>query len=229
LTEVVEDHDCYLVRFRDGTSIVADGGHNWFAAEIKNGVRIQHAQNAAVVKTREMVGSSWAIPLPEPLDGPSRSFPIDPYFFGVWLGNGNHTNVEIAVRTEAAKRTLKDVQAVSPHAYIREWNAAGSLTQISVASHNIRAHLRDANQIGNKHFPDDYLLGSHLQRLAFLQALMDTDGYCSGTGSCVFSNTEETIVDGVTDLLSSLGIVSTKSRTTDNRSERKGSTGPAGK
>lgn len=111
-TEVMEGHPCYEIVFDDGTSVVADAGHQWLtntrasrksahaAATNSGGMRNQHVR-ASVKTTREIaetlrcpgaegrlnhsVRTAAAVELPE------RDLPLPPYFLGAWLGDG-HTN-----------------------------------------------------------------------------------------------------------------------------------------
>ena len=66
--------------------------------------------------------------------------------------------------------------------------------------------LRELNLINNKHIPQLYLQASVAQRWELLRGLMDTDGYCSKSGECEFVQKNKAVVDGVIELLSSLGI-----------------------
>lgn len=61
--------------------------------------------------------------------------------------------------------------------------------------------------LGNKRIPEQYLNASVEQRLALLQGLMDTDGYCSKDSHKVeFCNTNRNLADGVYRLACSLGL-----------------------
>lgn len=58
----------------------------------------------------------------------------------------------------------------------------------------------------NKYIPSIYLIASAQQRLALLQGLMDTDGYCCPKqGTVEFCNTNFNLAQGVYDLAVSLG------------------------
>lgn len=69
------------------------------------------------------------------------------------------------------------------------------------------SRLREQGLIRNKHIPSVYLRASYRQRLALLQGLMDTDGYCDGDGGrCEISIAHEQLAKGVEELLAGLGI-----------------------
>lgn len=58
----------------------------------------------------------------------------------------------------------------------------------------------------NKHIPQIYLRGSYKQRLALLQGLMDTDGYCSKDGLAEFYSIYKHLALQVQELICSLGM-----------------------
>jgi len=66
--------------------------------------------------------------------------------------------------------------------------------------------LYEAGLIGNKYIPRLYLRASYRQRLALLQGLMDTDGDITQKGRCCFTNKSSQLIDGVFELLMTLGI-----------------------
>ncbi|ABQ23668.1 terminase TerL endonuclease subunit [Clostridium kluyveri] len=70
----------------------------------------------------------------------------------------------------------------------------------------IQEKLRKLGVLNNKHIPEIYLRASLEQRYELLKGLMDTDGYCSKAGQCEFVQKNKIIIDGFSNLLSSLGI-----------------------
>jgi hypothetical protein len=69
--------------------------------------------------------------------------------------------------------------------------------------------LREAGVLGHKHIPNWYLRSSRNQRLALLQGLMDTDGFCGDSGTCEFCSMLPELADNVLELVISLGIRAT--------------------
>lgn len=66
--------------------------------------------------------------------------------------------------------------------------------------------LRALGVLQNKHIPHQYLRASCHQRLELLQGLMDTDGTISKSGRCEITLVSKQLIDGVSELLHSLGI-----------------------
>lgn len=69
----------------------------------------------------------------------------------------------------------------------------------------LSARLRDAGVLGNKHIPVSYLRASEDQRRALLAGLLDTDGYCSSSGTAEFCSSREQLARDVYRLVCSLG------------------------
>src|SRR5207249_2594685 len=65
--------------------------------------------------------------------------------------------------------------------------------------------LRKLGVTGEKQIPASYLRGSVEQRRDLLAGLMDSDGGVDGVGLCRFTNCNKNLIDGVLDLLRSLG------------------------
>lgn len=216
LTPIKTEATCYRVSFSDGSSIVADAGHNWV-------VRSTGSHAWRTLTTEEVLSELDAVgymqtPKHDPVELPHAHLDIDPYVLGLWLGNGNNFNGEIYVRPEWLDDTLANVQKSYPQARHLNTNDAGTLATISMADTGFRAALGRAGLIQNKHLPSSYAISSIQQRIELVRGLCDTDGYMEPVYNTVtFSNTNESIVDGVVSILSSLGIHATKTSVTDNR------------
>lgn len=113
------DHDCYRIKFCDGTTVVADAGHRWFvqadlSIEYLLGQRGrgrvgrpkpgESATFEGVVETRQLAvmqrtargRSAIAVPVCQPLRLTApQSLPIPPYTLGLWLGDGHRVTPRI--------------------------------------------------------------------------------------------------------------------------------------
>lgn len=122
--------------------------------------------------------------------------PIDPYVLGAWLGDGHSASGIIT--------------GIDDGVFEQVVNGGYAITRGSVAITRrvvgLTTQLRRLGVLGNKHIPQVYLRASAEQRLALLQGLMDTDGTCASDGSCEISLTRKALVDGVYELILSLGI-----------------------
>lgn len=165
----------------------------------------QEPPSGTVRTTREIVDTLYirggsrknhAVRLTAPLYLPNAILPLDPYTLGAWLGDGTRASggftgidPEIWQNIEAAGFEISH-RKDGRHHYIR----------------GLLPFLRKIGVCEKKHIPTQYLRGSYEQRLALLQGLMDTDGtVAKHSGGSEFCNTNEAIIDGVCELIASLG------------------------
>ena len=237
----------YLVTFEDGAKVKASADHIW-TVQTKNSRRINKyhltGKNEWMVKdiyrknngwfditTEEMFGDvfhtradgkgkeyKYRVPMAKAVEYPEKELPIDPYTFGVWLGDGSKGSTDITVSEGDLAETQRNIEAEGHTTKIKRSSGKAPLMAIDVTErgkpNKMRTALKELGVFGNKHIPEIYLQASIPQRLALLQGLMDTDGFCSKKGQCEFSQKNETITDQVRELLASLGIKNSKTRKT---------------
>ncbi len=180
-TPVMHDRPCFEVAFDDGSVIVADADHQWFAYDFP--AWKSHRSKPQVVTTRQMLHEgvyapgdgrpNWCVPLAKPLVLPDADLPVDPYVLGCRLGGG---------KTTGSERTLGEDDAHHLH---KELVAAGSVRQGYTGSLRVLPReLRAVGLLGGacKHIPDAYLRASARQRLALLQGILDRSGRASRDG-----------------------------------------------
>jgi len=101
------DHSCYVVEFDTGEKIVADAQHRWFVqcdkAFNEQGLyphsgRVPISSDykrEGILTTQTLANIThptrnlFAIPNTQPLSGTDTNLPVDPYFLGLWLGDGS--------------------------------------------------------------------------------------------------------------------------------------------
>ena len=121
---------------------------------------------------------------------PLKKINIDPYFLGLWLGDGNKRDVRISTQDKEivsylkkyAKRlnlTLtrsKDTTRCPMYAITGELGGSPKLS--------LQHQLKKLNLLQNKHIPKDFLINSTKNRLILLAGLIDSDGHyqkhCNG-------------------------------------------------
>ena len=146
-----------------------------------------------------------------------RPIEIDPYFLGMWLGDGHKDGCRITTADQeiiqfcweyAAKLGLRcnisQEHATSgiPTPAVR---VALSSAECGLNRKNpLLNSLRAAGVLNNKHIPEDYLLNSESNRLKLLAGLLDTDGCWSGN-RFIYSSTLEILADNVKQLANHLG------------------------
>lgn len=119
---------------------------------------------------------------------PRRHHHIDPYMFGVWLGDGNSRDFSITSIDKEVIQSVNDF-ACEHGLSVRQKDDKISyhVTSNVVGINHITAELRRLTVLKNKHIPEEYLIDSRENRLQLLAGLLDTDGYsicrngyCSG-------------------------------------------------
>lgn len=221
-SEIYTDHKCYKVVFNDGTEIIADENHRWFVESQYSfklkGLSKSNNQGgffSGVVNTGEMQPhvkhngrNSFRIKNTEPLQNKEVSLNVDPYVFGLWLGDGNAHTGYISVNNMDIPELQLKLESKNYAVKVNPDSAEGSYLVIYDAKGNtlISNILTMGVVKGVKSVPKEFLRGSKQQRLELLQGLMDSDGNVEKNGSCVFSNTNLKILETFQEVAHSLGL-----------------------
>jgi len=152
--------------------------------------------------------TNWAVPVSKALKFPEQELIVDPYVFGVWLGDGS---------TDSGVITSDHKNGDQDH-LLYQLDMAGYMPHIleysikSVRSTVLRKQLKKIGVLGHKQIPDNYKMSSFEQRLAVVQGLMDTDGTISKDGACELSLSNEELINDALYMIRSLGIKASISR-----------------
>lgn len=195
----------YELTFDDGTKVLADEEHEWVTIIRQNSKKEQRR----IVSTKQMldeygshppVFARWRIPASPVLNVPYKEVSIDPYTLGAVLGDGSITQKSITFATEDLEIINNmvcenKIKYSAPYVY---------------GLHGLYKHLVGLNLFGcnslTKFIPDIYKFNSKEVRLAVLQGLMDTDGYCNKYDGCAyFYSVSKQLVEDVAFLIRSLG------------------------
>jgi len=183
----VKNKPCYKITFDDTSQVTCDDEHLW---------KLANGDTRCVTDLK--IGDT--INVTQPLDLSEIDLPIDPYVFGIWLGDGRKRNGEIScndpqILDEIVKRGYKLGPDIS---------GKNSCPQHTI--YGLRTILRNLELLNNKHIPLIYLRASYNQRLDLLRGLMDSDGNVNKTRKqCVFTNCNKRLSEDVKELLLSLG------------------------
>lgn len=224
---IYTDHDCYRLRFSNGEEVIADAGHKWLTTarvDQPEGKRVGNRRTRTRTRTtREIFDTlryglrgdvNHSVEMPEPLHCAVADLPVAPYTLGAWLGDGYSACARLTC-DRADAEILDGIRADGwpvREKYVTDGKAStfvlsdGDRSQ-SARNRSLAATLRGVGVIGDKHIPAAYLRASRPQRMALLQGLMDTDGTISKNGRVLsYCGVNERLVDGVAELLSSLGV-----------------------
>jgi len=197
--------DAFEVRFDFGV-LVAHQSHEWLVESdcercACGGGPSRH-RHREVLETRGLLKRkrAEAVPVAGAWQLPEATLPIDPYLFGVWLGDGHSRAGAVTVGAEKARHFehLADKVTVAGQRYRPE--------QYRLVFRGMVSKLRELGVYRNKRIPQCYLFASERQRLALLQGLMDTDGYAAVGGQCEFCSVRDGLAQDVLALASSLGL-----------------------
>lgn len=217
-TTVVKAHEiqlpkkAYSIEFSNGEVIRAGGEHLW---TIRNQRGIRKTVDTDYIfdymsKYKQPV---YIDRVSKPLAGIHKELPLDPYFLGLWLGDGGSWQ---NVFTTEDKEVLDYVNnwATSHGGYVEQTKYQNSGKAITYRIKDtdltdicIKLGIRKTRyeNTGVKHIPAMYFEASYEQRLELLRGLMDTDGCHHSGGFCIFTQKEGQLCDDVIRLAKSLG------------------------
>lgn len=207
ITEIMNDHECYNVEFAHGESIIADKDHLW---TVLIGDVEKTLTTAELVEKRKTYTKPICIKSTEPLEFNKQETEVDPYIFGMWLGNGSTSDSRITCHkddyNEYSEKFKSSKYILSEHRIDARLTTTGNFTLYKLVT-----DLKKTMAWGDKQLPDNYLFNSIDNRLELLRGLMDSNGDCTAEGFCSFSQSNLNFIQQVRFLLSSLGIKSTLS------------------
>lgn len=206
------------VEFFDGSIFYCHENHEWTlynrsnrrweTVETRTFLEPRRGRWGKTGKTMKLSSSGGRalhqLPLVQPLEFPEATLPIDPYVLGVWLGDGS--TGKACVTHSPHDREHIDCIVNLGYASSAVWahKSTGVLTT-SFAYSPMKENLEKAGVLKAKHIPEAYLFASVSQRMQLLAGLIDTDGHVDKQSRCHFSNTNKALIDGVVQLVRSMG------------------------
>lgn len=148
-----------------------------------------------------------------PVNFNDRKVPLDPYFLGVWLGDGDSSGPTVTTKDTEIVDFLNDF-AVCHNLKVVIRKSKDRCEQYAISrgcrggrnnSNCVLDILRTINVIHNKHVPDDYKYNNRDVRLKVLAGLMDTDGSLHHEGYDFISKLE-VLAEDTAYLARSLGL-----------------------
>jgi len=144
----------------------------------------------------------------------SKDLKIDPYFLGVWLGDGTSCALNITnIDTEIIEYCEKYAISLGLN-----WNKRKSTKYCYSITSNERTknknilinYFNEYNIFKNKHIPQSYKISSEEDRYKLLAGLLDTDGWFDKKGKYYeITQKNETLANDIMFVAKSLGIATT--------------------
>ena len=207
-TKVVKVHPPVLVdncfEFANGDKIVTGNHHLWNVYDWGN--RKQRLMETHEIMERQtLVGkkkrSNFLVDNPEPIEYPEQEVPIDPYWLGLWLGDGHHKRPSIAIQKGDEKYACESTD----YKVIRYDEGKGNSYEAFYTHQGLLEKLKELGVYGNKHIPEVYLHNSYEIRLQLLAGLIDSDGSVEKSNNrVVFVNTNKKLLKQVHELMTGL-------------------------
>lgn len=139
-----------------------------------------------------------------------KEVPIDPYFIGLWLGDGNSANQGITVSNNATLCYLIKLAKEFGYGVRVSTKTNSRCYTLSIFSKNrknkILKILQKLNLIKNKHIPDIFKINSRKIRLQLLAGLIDSDGYLYGDNCYEIVTKYSALMNDILYLCRSLGL-----------------------
>ena len=230
----------YKITFNDGYSVKCTDDHLWTVSSRNGGVNSNTDYNKLITLSVEQMlnenlfietngvglnsnkkyktktyykenngNNKWQIPIVKPIQFETDyELPIDPYLLGVILGDG-HIRNNGYIKVDLHKDDFYEIfdgQTINETKSVCNLRCNSILTlKKDIISLGLNGKLSDT-----KFIPKIYKYSSIQDRLAIIQGLMDTDGYCKKTNNITFGGTEyctssEQLADDVADIVHSLG------------------------
>jgi replicative DNA helicase len=144
-----------------------------------------------------------------------KELPIEPYYLGLWLGDGHSYSQRITNVDEEIINYLNDY-ATRLESELVVYTQENRTNNYSIINRNkytseefttcIQTELRTLGVIQNKHIPNKFLINSTENRLQLLAGIIDADGYYTSEFNCfeIVQKNEE-LIQQIKFLCDSLG------------------------
>lgn len=208
--------DMYRVTFKDGTSLDTGREHLWMVAKEKLTTEQKERSHftASTEELTELGPSKFAIPSNGQMEFDEVELPVDPYLFGVILGDG-HIDSSGYVQLKNAYRPHHELLGKA-NRLEREnlWRSSTSKHKEAFVELGLAGKLSHS-----KFIPRMYLMNTVENRKKLLAGLLDTDG-CAGYKTR-YNTVSKQLAEDVQWLVRSLGGHSSVSVQTKVRSNER--------
>lgn len=162
-----------------------------------------------------------------PIDWPKQNVTIDPYFLGIWLGDGHSTSASITTMDSEVAEYIHDFaksrklevtvkQKITKTEGKEEVSKAKTYNIVRKSGkqqNSVLEDLRKNNLLSNKHIPKEYKINSREVRLQILAGILDADGH-KNRNSFEITFKRKELANDVAFIARSLGFYVHKSKVT---------------
>lgn len=191
------------VEFSDGSIIKCHPEHLWTVYD-RGLRRYVTRETQQLVGRLEMHGRrNLLVDWTEPILAPEAALPIDPYFLGVWLGDGKADGISICGEPTDLAAIELELKVRGIEASWRTTHADTGVDYLGFKGYS--SAWRSLGLLNDKHIPDVYFTASEAQRRDLLAGLVDTDGSVEPGGRVRFVTCDDRLRDDVIRLVSTFG------------------------
>ena len=142
--------------------------YNW-----NKGIYTEHTMTAPELIGVKNLNKGYYIPKAL-INFPYKPVAINPYFLGLWLGDGDASRLDIANEDKEVLDWLSD----NYDGHIRDLKQSSTckVFHISKRTHVYNRLFTDYNLFNNKHIPEDYKINNPDIQLQVIAGLIDSDG-----------------------------------------------------
>lgn len=228
-TDVLTEEPCMRVSFSDGSSVTCSANHLWpvllpsrarvspysntrkkWRSELLTATQLRpHVEHSRRVKSRPYPTLPPVVPL---FAGNEITLPCSPYVLGFWLGDGSCGTNQISCGSEDVDRVVGLIQEEGCSVSVRKDKTAFRISVDPGKAHQKGSSrftnaLRSMRVLKNKRIPSRIFRSAFDQRLALLQGMMDSDGFCHKKHSqCLFANANYDLARDFWKLSQTLGL-----------------------
>ena len=212
----------YELTLSSGYKVKCSEGHLWKV--------YSHCRGEIIVSTKELLNLykrprkisphnpsgielDCTIPVGKGVEFPYNKTNIDPYTFGLLLGDGcfRHLNNKNTVYFTSNSEDFEIYKNIIPYNYIKYNSKYSYGIRINNIGNILKSYNLNYKKSEDKFIPDEYKYNSRAVRIALLKGLLDTDGTVTrGKIELVLSSRK--MVEDVQWLCSSLGIATSNIR-----------------
>lgn len=205
-----EDQATLKVTFSNGESLTVHPNHEWTVYDrqykkfrtLETNYFIKQTKFGKAKKLLSGNRCMYQLPNIQAIECSEKELPLQPYFFGAWLGDGSSCKPAITSET-------KDIAIIDNCAYQVTNTHVHSATKVPTyyfSHQKIVQTLKELNCYGNKHIPEVYKRSSIEQRLQLLAGLVDTDGSTDKNSRVRIVTVSKVLANDIAELVTSLGM-----------------------
>lgn len=165
----------YKITLSNGDYQIVNSHHPVYFKKFdwNKGIYTEHTLTAPELLNIKNLSKGYYIPKAI-IKFPYTPVPINPYFLGLWLGDGDSTRLDIANKDKEILQWLSDNYT----GQIRDLSQSESckVFHISKTTHVYNRLFLEYNLYNNKHIPEEYRINRSDIQLQVVAGLIDTDG-----------------------------------------------------